>query len=130
MDQKNIEEEAPVNVMGVAGINGLETATGGIQGFDPILGATPKQRKKKFKEFRRKALGEARVTTKPKGNGYHDVFVDGEKYPDIEVVNGAGGNPSMGKQTYGIRHKNKVQWVGCMKDTRKRLNKMLDDGAM
>lgn len=91
---------------------------------------TPVRKKKKFKVLRRRLMGEARVTTKPSGNGYHDVFVDGEKYPDIEVVNGAGGNPSMGKQTYGIRHKNKVQWIGCLKDTRKRLNKMLDDGAM
>lgn len=123
-------EEAPVNSMGSAGINGLGPSTGGIAGMDPILGATSNRKKKNFKMFRRRALSEARVTTKPRGNGYHDVFVDGEKHPDVEVVNGAGGNASMDKQTYGIRYKNKVQWVGCMKDTRKRLNKMLDDGAM
>jgi len=124
---ESLKEEATVNVMG-SGINGLGTATGGIQGVDPILGATPRERKKKFKQFRRKALGEA-VTTKPSGNGYHDVYVNGEKHPDYEVVNGSGGNSSMDKQTYGIRKGDKVQWVGCLKDTRKRLNKMLGESG-
>ena len=89
---------------------------------------TPVRKKKKFKVLRRKLMGEA-VTTKPSGNGYHDVYVNGEKHPDYEVVNGAGGNASMGKQTYGIRKGDKVQWVGCLKDTRKRLNKMLGESG-
>jgi len=117
MSSKKLDEMMSV---GAGAIAGMPTASPPEQ--------TPVRNKKKFKIMRRKLMGEA-VTTKPTGNGYHDVYVNGEKHPDYEVVNGSGGNPTMGKQTYGIRKGDKVQWVGCLKDTRKRLNKMLGESG-
>ncbi len=117
MSNEKVDEMMSV---GAGAIAGMPTASPPEQ--------TPVRNKKKFKVMRRKLMGEA-VTTKPTGNGYHDVYVNGEKHPDYEVVNGSGGNPTMGKQTYGIRKGDKVQWVGCLKDTRKRLNKMLGESG-
>lgn len=123
-------EEAPVNVMGAGGVNGLGTATGGIQGFDPILGATPRERKKKFKEFRRKALGEEKkITTKARGNGFHDVLVDGEKHPHVEIVNGSGGVSGYGRNVYGVHYSrlNKTRWIGSLQQTKRHIEKALNE---
>lgn len=119
----NAEEAAAMSV-GAGVIAGMPTASPPEQ--------TPVRKKKKFKVLRRRLMGEGRVTTKPTGNGFHRVFVDGEEHPHVHIVNGSGGVSGYGRNVYGIHYSkpNKTRWIGSLAKTKAHLNKMLDDGAM
>lgn len=136
--KKKMNEEAPVNVAPTS------PTSGNIQYADPIM-KTPMLRRKKpktlqqFKEElidddnRKNRTGEVdRVTTKPSGEGEHDVYVGDKKHKEVKVVNGSGGVAGLRRNLYGIHHipKNKTRWVGSLTQTRRHLQQMHDAGAL
>ena len=74
---------------------------------------------------------EKKITTKARGNGFHDVLVDGEKHPHVEIVNGSGGVSGYGRNVYGVHYSrlNKTRWIGSLQKTKRHIEKALNESG-